>query len=89
MEQPAIFYSDILKYAIGGKNMRHIGVDLHTNSFTACYLQAVVLKVNRKIDVAVNKYLKFVWTYLFTATLILDKSRIRTIFLSEHSTISY
>ncbi len=50
---------------------------------------AVVLKVNRKIDVAVNKYLKFVWTYLFTATLVLDKSRIRTIFLSEHSTISY
>ncbi len=39
LEQPAIFYSDILKYAIGGKNMRHIGVDLHTNSFTACYLQ--------------------------------------------------
>lgn len=51
--------------------------------------RAVVLKVNRKIDVAVNKYLKFVWTYLFTATLVLDKSRIRTIFLSEHSTISY
>lgn len=39
LEQPAIFYSDILKHAIGGKNMRHIGIDLHTNSFTACYLQ--------------------------------------------------
>ncbi|MFP3023917.1 MAG: hypothetical protein ACEY3K_13960, partial [Wolbachia sp.] len=31
---------------------------------------AVVLKVNRKIDVAVNKYLKFVWAYLFTAMLL-------------------
>ncbi len=50
---------------------------------------AVVLKVNRKIDVAVNKYLKFVWAYLFTAMLLLYRSSFRAILLSKQSTVSY
>ncbi len=50
---------------------------------------AVVLKVNRKIDVAVNKYLKFVWAYLFTAMLLLYRSSFRAILLSKQSTFSY
>ncbi|MFP3024473.1 MAG: hypothetical protein ACEY3K_16965, partial [Wolbachia sp.] len=57
--------------------MHEINVDafmLHTkdeylNEYSK-ELAAVVLKVNRKIDVAVNKYLKFVWAYLFTAMLL-------------------
>ncbi len=52
-------------------------------------LAAVVLKVNRKIDVAVNKYLKFVWAYLFTAMLLLYRSSFRAILLSKQSTVSY
>ena len=51
--------------------------------------EAVVLKVNRKIDVAVNKYLKFVWAYLFTAMLLLYRSSFRAILLSKQSTFSY
>ncbi len=50
---------------------------------------AVVLKVYRKIDVAVNKYLKFVWAYLFTAMLLLYRSSFRAILLSKQSTVSY
>ncbi|WP_341815885.1 MULTISPECIES: ankyrin repeat domain-containing protein [unclassified Wolbachia] len=52
-------------------------------------IAAVVLKVNRKIDVAVNKYLKFVWAYLFTAMLLLYRSSFRAILLSKQSTVSY
>ncbi|QCB62518.1 hypothetical protein EJB00_02595 [Wolbachia endosymbiont of Drosophila mauritiana] len=52
-------------------------------------LEAVVLKVNRKIDVAVNKYLKFVWAYLFTAMLLLYRNSFRAILLSKQSTVSY
>ncbi len=52
-------------------------------------IAAVVLKVNRKIDVAVNKYLKFVWAYLFTAMLLLYRSNFRAILLSKQSTVSY
>ncbi|QCB62741.1 hypothetical protein EJB00_03980 [Wolbachia endosymbiont of Drosophila mauritiana] len=52
-------------------------------------IAAVVLKVNRKIDVAVNKYLKFVWAYLFTAMLLLYRNSFRAILLSKQSTVSY
>nr|WP_245970088.1 hypothetical protein [Wolbachia endosymbiont of Bemisia tabaci] len=56
---------------------------------TNCNQEAVVLKVNRKIDVAVNKYLKFVWAYLFTAMLLLYRNSFRAILLSKQSTVSY
>nr|WP_245970152.1 hypothetical protein [Wolbachia endosymbiont of Bemisia tabaci] len=56
---------------------------------TNCNQSAVVLKVNRKIDVAVNKYLKFVWAYLFTAMLLLYRNSFRAILLSKQSTVSY
>ncbi len=66
-------------------------MEYETNVEKMCtkkFIGAVVLKVNRKIDVAVNKYLRFVWAYLFTATLLLYRSSLRTIFLSKNPVIS-